>query len=216
MLSKTHAHQTNGPVGPQQHKNTRIVLELVQSLQHWRDMQLASVRALEKSMDASYASSAKKSKQISDAHSVNPVCERLLCAIEEVFLSGVTPWASGRGGTSGCSAATEGTGSSSGPSGSVHSAGDIEGGCGLAASVRCQRAVLCHRAPPISGLDFVAPWLPGGLAVSGDFGADGVLISGCGSWGTSGVCWLSESPAAGGSTGVGRGGGQPSSKRWDG
>jgi hypothetical protein len=95
MPSKTHAHQTNGPVGPQQHKNTRIVLELVQSLQHWRDMQLASVRALEKSMDASYASSAKKSKQISDAHSVNPVCERLLCAIEEVFLSGVLAVLSG-------------------------------------------------------------------------------------------------------------------------
>ena len=60
-------------------KNTRIVLELLQSLQHWRDLQLASVRALEKSMDpeSSYAGSAKKAKPTPDTHSSNPLCERL-------------------------------------------------------------------------------------------------------------------------------------------
>ena len=78
-------------------KNTRIVLELIQSLQHWRDLQLASVRALEKSMDpeSSYAGSAKKAKPASDAHSANPLCERLLFAVEEVFLSGTVAVLSG-------------------------------------------------------------------------------------------------------------------------
>ena len=44
-FSKTNNPTTNTATTE---KTTKVVLELVQSLQHWRDLQLASVRALEK------------------------------------------------------------------------------------------------------------------------------------------------------------------------
>ena len=71
-------------------KTTKVALELVQSLQHWRELQFASVRALEKSMDpdSSYAGNSKRAKT-SENHSDNPVCEKLLIGIEEVFLNAV-------------------------------------------------------------------------------------------------------------------------------
>ena len=71
-------------------KTTKVALELVQSLQHWRELQFASVRALEKSMDpgSSYAGNSKRVKT-SENHSDNPVCEKLLIGIEEVFLNAV-------------------------------------------------------------------------------------------------------------------------------
>ena len=86
-FSKTNNPTTNTATTE---KTTKVVLELVQSLQHWRDLQLASVRALEKSMDpeSSYAGNAKKIKT-SENHSNNPVCEKLLIGIEEIFLNGV-------------------------------------------------------------------------------------------------------------------------------